>query len=163
MASPVDPSRNRAVDGFTLIEVIVVLSIIAVLAVVSFSAFAPAYNRSRAAWQRDDIERQLGELPQRVRQNGRGGILTSRSGDDLPDETIVGVEGAPVARGGTEAWQVLRLRLPAGWRLEVDRPIFYHFTGACEGGEVVLRARGTLLRYVLTAPLCRPVASDAPA
>jgi prepilin-type N-terminal cleavage/methylation domain-containing protein len=147
--------------GFTLIEMLVVLAIIAVLGTLAYTYVMPLYARARMAYERDDLERQMRELPQRVRLSGHGGILTSRSGDNLPEGTIIEVEGAARTGNALERWQVLRLDLPEAWRLRVIRPIFYHFSGTCEGGEVEFAAASQTLRYVLTAPLCRPIPADA--
>jgi prepilin-type N-terminal cleavage/methylation domain-containing protein len=147
-------------DGFTLIEVTVVLAIVAALVAIAYTYFAPLTVRARAAFERDDLERQLLELPQRVRLSGRGGILTSRSGDNLSDGTILTVEGVAKAGNALEEWQVLRLELPKGWHLRVAQPIFYHFSGACEGGEVLFQLSPMSLRYLLVPPLCRPIRSD---
>ena len=156
------PRRGgRREGGFTLIEIIVVLAIVAGLSVIAYAAFIPGYARVRAAYERDDLERQLLEIPQRVRRSGHGGILTSRSGDNLPEGTVIEVEGVRGGEKSIEDWQVLRLALPAGWRLNVPEPILYHFSGSCEGGEVIFALPPLVLRYALAAPLCRPVSQDA--
>src|SRR5579872_4482534 len=125
-------SRSAAINqhGFTLIEVVVVLAIIATLSIVAYAVVMPAYVRVEVAYQRDDIERQLLELPQRVRLAGYGGILTGRSGDALPNQVAIAVEGVSEAERSIEDWHVLRLALPAGWRLRVAAPILYHFSGS---------------------------------
>ena len=150
-------SRN---GGFTLVETVVVLAIVAGMSVIAYAAFMPGYTRVKAAYDRDDFERQLLELPQRVRLSGHGGILTSRSGDNLPDDAIIAVTGVPDAEKAIEDWRVVRLSLPAGWRLRVAEPILYHFSGSCEGGEVVFELPPVSLHYELTAPLCRPISRD---
>jgi prepilin-type N-terminal cleavage/methylation domain-containing protein len=156
-----DRTGRRVERGFTLVEIMVVLVIIAAVGGIAYSVFVPIYARARIAWERDDIERQLFEMPQRARQNGRGGILTGQSGEALADNTLLVVEGSPLAGKGMEQWQVMRLRIPPGWALEIDRPVFYHFSGACEGGEVSFRAPdGVPLHYRLAAPLCRPIRTD---
>lgn len=159
-----DPTSRQAAReqrGFTLIEVIVVLAIIAGLSVVAYAVVMPAYASIQAAYQRDDIERQLLELPQRVRLGGYGGILTSRSGERLPDRAAIDVEGVSEAEKSVEGWRVLRLALPPGWRMRLAAPILYHFSGSCEGGEVLFTLPSVVLRYDLTAPLCRPIRRDA--
>ena len=161
MDQRVNGRRGKPDGGFTLIEMVVVLAIIAGLLVLAYAAFIPAYTRARAAYQRDDLERQLLELPQRVRLSGYGGILTSRSGDNLPDNTPIAVAGVPGATEFVEDWRVLRLSLPPGWRLRVPKPILYHFSGSCEGGEVSFELPPLALHYQLTAPLCRPIRRDA--
>ena len=45
--------------------------------------------------------------------------------------------------------------------MQVPTPVYYHFTGACDGGEVVFSLSALSLRYVLTSPLCRPILADA--
>jgi prepilin-type N-terminal cleavage/methylation domain-containing protein len=152
--------RGHAQRGFTLIEVLVVLAILATLAVIAYAAAAPMTARVRAAFARDDFERQLLELPQRVRRSGRGGVLTSRSGDDLPEGTPLPVEGR-AASDPLEEWQVVRIDVAKPWRLQVPRPIYYHGSGACDGGEVAFLLPPVALRYVLTAPLCRPIYDNA--
>jgi prepilin-type N-terminal cleavage/methylation domain-containing protein len=147
--------------GFTLIEVIVVLAIVAGLLAIAYAAIIPGYARVRAAYERDDLERQLLELPQRVRLSGYGGILNDRSGDNLPDDAIIAVEGVSEAEKSIEDWRVLRLSLPAGWRMRVAAPILYHFSGSCEGGEIAFASASAVLRYELAAPLCRPISRDA--
>ena len=153
--------RGAPEGGFTLIEMVVVLAITAGLLVLAYAAFIPGYLSAKAAYQRDDLERQLLELPQRVRLGGYGGILTSRSGDNLADDAPVGVSDVPAATQFVEDWRVLRLSLPPGWRLRVPKPIFYHFSGSCEGGEVSFELPPLALHYQLAAPLCRPVRRSA--
>jgi general secretion pathway protein G len=152
------PRRSQA--GFTLIEVIVVLAIIAMLGAVAFTFFPTLTVRVRAALDQDDLEQQLRELPQRVRLSGYGGVLTSQSGDNLPEGTPLPVEGSAKFGAALEPWRVLRIDLPAKWRMRLEKPIFYHFTGVCEGGEVIFALPPVSLRYVLTPPLCRPIRSD---
>ena len=142
---------RASAPGFTLVEVIVLLVIIASLTALAYSFMVPFGARVQAAFARSDLEHQLLELPQRVRLSGHGGILTSQSGD---------VEGA-LPEAGLEAWQVLRMTLPDGWRLRIDKPIVYHLSGSCEGGEVILARPPEMLRYELVAPLCRPARADA--
>jgi prepilin-type N-terminal cleavage/methylation domain-containing protein len=152
--------RSGGADGFTLIELLVVLAIVAGLAAVGYAVMIPGYSRARAAYVRDDLERQLLELPQRVRTSGHGGILTSQSGENRPDGATVPVKGITSAEQSIEDWRVLRLALPAGWVMRVGAPIFYHFSGSCEGGEVVFLHPPIALRYRLAPPLCRPLGDD---
>ena len=60
-----------------------------------------------------------------------------------------------------ESWPVLRLDLPEGWSMQVPKPIIYHFNGTCDGGEITFSVPPLSVTYSLTAPLCRPVLSNA--
>lgn len=135
--------------GFTLIEVMVVLALIAALLAIALPQFVRLYTRVRVAFERRDLEHQLFELPQRVRAAGRAGVLAA---PQTPRAALLH-DADPL---GLQRPLRLRLHLPRGWRVKVPKPIFYHFTGACDGGVVVLSLPPVSLRYVLTSPLCRP-------
>lgn len=146
--------------GYTLLELLVVLAVLAAIVAVAVPRFLQLYARVSFAFQRDDVERQLLELPQEVRRSGRGGILFDPSAGVHPGDTAAAAATVGSARA-FEEWQPLRMELPGNWSLRVPNPILYHFTGACEGGEVILTVAGLSNRYVLTPPLCRPRLADA--
>ncbi len=143
--------RTADSSGFTLIELVIVVAVLAALVAVAIPEFSRLYARVRIALERDDIERQLTELPQRVQASGRGGIPRCR-------EHRQTAPAAPPADGQLEQWQALGFDLPEGWKMQVPAPVFYHFTGACDGGEIVFSLSALSLRYVLTAS---PVPADA--
>jgi prepilin-type N-terminal cleavage/methylation domain-containing protein len=147
--------------GFTLLELLIVLAIMAGLLAIAVPQFSRLYDRVSASFERGDLERQMLELPQLVRQRGQGGVLLDPSvevtpGGEAPDR-------ARPENSGFEQWQRLRLNLPPGWEMRVPKPVFYRFTGACSGGEVDFSLPPTVLRYNLIPPLCRPLLADADA
>ena len=120
--------------------VLVILSALAGLAMPAIGRMAAGFRQDG---ERQAIERQLRLLPLKMRQNGDDGWL------------VDGETGPPA--GG----RPLVIDLPADWRLQPARPIRYHPSGACDGGEVMLSHAGLRWRYVLTPPLCRPRQFDA--
>src|SRR5262245_54903464 len=121
------PPSHRS-DGFTLLELLVVLTIIAGLVAVAVPAFSEVYARVRAAFERTDLERQLQQLPQRVRISGRAGILID------PVDGLTSFDTQPRGLSITsqlERPERLRLVLPKDWTIRVPAPIFYHYNGAC--------------------------------
>jgi type II secretory pathway pseudopilin PulG len=134
----------------------VVLALIAVLLAIAAPQFVRLYARARVAFEREDLERQLFELPEKVRTAGRAGVLADPRAPDS------GSGGPGPGGADLEDPQRLSLDLPRDWAVEVPKPIFYHFTGACDGGEVIFSLPPLSLRYVLSPPLCRPRLADAP-
>ena len=126
-----------------------VLALIAALMAIAFPQFLRLYARVRVSFEREDLERQLAELPEEVRTAGREAVLADPS--------------APMPAGDADpaAPRRLSLDLPQNWTVRVPKPILYHFTGACDGGEVVLSLPPVSLHYVLTPPLCRPRLANA--
>jgi prepilin-type N-terminal cleavage/methylation domain-containing protein len=143
--------------GFTLIELLVVLAIMAGLSAIAYPQVVTWYAGVRAAFARSDLEQQLNALPQQVRASGRAGILADPTAS--PQDVAQAAAGDPAL--GLERPRLLRLRLPSGWHMRVPRPVLYHFTGACDGGEVVFSLPPVSLRYRLRQPLCLPRLADA--
>lgn len=121
-----------------MLVVLVVVAALTGLAVPATGRLAASF---RLASERQQVERQLRELPLTMRQSGRDGLLTE---GEAPPAMIR-----------------LTLDLPKDWSLHTERPIRYHFTGACDGGEVVISRSSEHWHYQLTPPLCRPRQIDA--
>lgn len=134
------PSAARAPNGFTLLEMLVVLAVLGLLAALAFPALGTAWDRARFAFGRDTIERELDLLPLRAYTQARRLVL------DYP-------EGAPPEGAGAES---VRLPLPEGWTLATQAPIVFTETGVCLGGEVAVALGGERYTYRLEAPRCRP-------
>ena len=134
--------------GFTIFELLVVIVIMGTLLTIAYPAFSRVYSRIRMAFEIDDIRRQMSQLPYEVRQSGADGILDAQSGETLLSEDAA----------ATEQSRRLRIILPNGWRMSIPTPIRYHFSGACDGGEVTFTLPPSSIHYQLAPPLCRPIA-----
>jgi prepilin-type N-terminal cleavage/methylation domain-containing protein len=149
------PAARPAEAGFTLLELLVVLVIVAGLVALTTPVFSGVFARVRLAFERDDVERQLLVLPAQVRRDGRSAVLMQ--GDATAAATFM------PAGPNAETWPTLNLDLPAGWSMQVPKPIIYHFNGTCDGGEITFSVPPLSVTYSLTAPLCRPIVNNAAA
>jgi prepilin-type N-terminal cleavage/methylation domain-containing protein len=149
-------SSHPAPAGFTLLELLIVLAIMAGLIAIAVPQFTRLYSRLRASYDRADLEQQLLQLPQLVRQRGRDGVLL----DPARGNSVGDADAAKAQNGELEQWESLPIDVPPGWSMRVPKPVYYRFTGACSGGEVEFLLPPTLLRYNLTPPLCRPRLAD---
>ncbi len=143
-------------SGFTLIELMIVLAILASLAAIAFPGLIRIYASVTASFEQQDLERQLLALPQQMRLAGSNGILADPS-DSIPAPDASGSATETKSDNVFGGWQRLQLDLPNGWSMSVPQPIIYHFTGTCDGGEVIFSLPPVSLSYDLVAPLCRPL------
>lgn len=140
--------------GFTLFELLIVIAILATLVGIALPQLNRLFAAVVASFQRTDIERELLELPQRVRQRGRNGVLFNPAKADAATEQAERRTSKPGS--DVEEWEHLKIDLPPGWIMSMPSPIFYRLTGSCSGGEVDLSYPPVSYRYTLLAPLCRP-------
>ncbi len=126
-------------QGFTLLEVLVVLILLGVLTSLALPRLLTAYESIQAAYDRDEVLAQLGLLGYRALRLGRGFELGEYPfPPELPPE-----RRAP-------------LELPEGWSLRAEPPIRYQASGVCRGGQVELRYASQLYALDLKPPFCRP-------
>jgi len=130
-------SIPRRKNGFTLIEILVVMVIIGLLAGVALPRLFAISQRYEIAAQRKSLLTEIGNLGYRAYSSGRSLELTST---------------------GTSTANASPIVVPHRWRLEVPQPIHYSFNGICGGGVVILTGPdGTQEEIHLAPPLCRPV------
>lgn len=131
--------RLRAARGFTLLELLVVLSILGVATALA----APAVSGSIDAWRRqaavDAVVEQVRGWPADARSAGRPLLVT-----DDPD-----------------AADRAELSVPEGWELVVPQPWRVRANGACEGGMLQLLRNGSSVELEVLAPFCEIAAGEA--
>lgn len=138
-ATPRGP-RAFPSQGFTLLEIIVVLAIMGLVAAVATPAVVRGIDSWRRQAQADALMDQLRGLPSRARATGRPIEVSaaSLSGDSPP------------------------LRVDAGWTLAVPEAWWVQANGVCQGGRVELHGDdGRVLALEATAPFCDPRVPDA--
>ena len=138
---------SRAARGFTLIEILVVLTIIAMLAGLVTPALFNVARRFEISAQRQKIVVEIAQLGYRAYVTGQPLVL----GKSADSGAASG--GAPVKPA---------LALPDGWQLEAGPPITYSFGGVCSGGAITLidpdKGRHDIR---LKPPRCKPeIAAD---
>ncbi len=127
---------QRQIAGFSLLELLVVLSLLGLLTAITFPNFVNLYESVRSRLQIDQIIDDI---------NGLGYSAFNSSSEIVLDNIPESAER-----------QIAPINLPAGWRLAVLNPIRYLQNGACQGGEIRLFFEDELIITTeLSPPFCR--------
>jgi prepilin-type N-terminal cleavage/methylation domain-containing protein len=136
---------RRATDpgGFSLLELIIALTIMGLLGALAMPSLIRITDRTRFSLDRQDLERQLDQLPQIAVSQGRNLVLTSTPTNDGTVLPPTGAEQDPYP-----------VKVPDGWRITVDAPIRYRYDGTCSGGKIRVALADSEAKYVMNPPLC---------
>jgi prepilin-type N-terminal cleavage/methylation domain-containing protein len=127
---------KRDKNGFTLLEMLVVLALIAALVGLAAPSMGKMLDRFSEATTWRDVEASLNDLPYRTFATGRALVIDA---DNVRQFTP---------------------SLPADWKIVVVGAIRYRETGWCEGGRMTItNAEGVVREYALVAPRCEARAS----
>ena len=136
---------RRAVAGFTLVELTVVLALMALLAGLALPNMARLYDAFAWRAERDGIVDQFAHLGRRALARGQAYAIVA---PDAPDT------------GQYADYAPYRVNLPPGWRLQVLAPVLVRANGVCLGGELrVTHDTGAAIDLVLEPPFCSVAAN----
>ncbi len=123
---------SAARQGFSLLELLIVLTLLGLLAALVGPPLQRTYDRLVESSARDDVFRQLESLPVRVRATGRA--LEIPRGGRLPAGLI---------------------ELPAGWVVQAEQPLRIERSGVCRASRMRIRGMTGQWTVALLAPYCR--------
>lgn len=124
-------------NGYTLLELLIVLFIISLVTALIMPRLVNMYSRWQAAYERDEVFARLGGLGYLAYQQGNSFDLTQWP---LPADA-----------------EQIPLDLPLGWSLTTQAPIHFFAHGACSGGSVFLQYQEEQsFQLELHPPFCQP-------
>ena len=119
--------QQRRIEGFTLLELMVVIGLISVISGVVFPGLLRLYDSVTASVQEEEIVSQINGL----------GRLAWETGRELDLGSAL-------------------LDLPEGWQVVTANRVRYRSNGVCLGGQVQLIRNGVVRRDArLSPPYCR--------
>lgn len=125
-------------EGYTLIEIVLVLFIVGLLSGLAVPRLTTIYDNLQVAFTRDEIFAQLSHLSYQAFHQARDLTLTT-----YPLQKQENTQDS------------LPLELPVGWQIQAKEPILFHANGVCTGGTVYLYYQNLEFRVQLTPPFCQ--------
>lgn len=116
-------------DGFTLVEVLVVLILLGLTSALVLPKFPAIYERFKSRAEQDAFFQGLGVLPLKAYTQQHTIVLSQSTASQL-------------------------LELPPGWQLRIEKPIVYKANGVCMGGNLSYTAKGITTQIKLAPPYC---------
>ncbi len=160
--TPLEERRARATrpgaDGFTLLELLVVLLLMAIIAALAAPNLGRLYTSIQGRTERDYILDQFAGLGRTALRHGRTYVVSSTLASGPQSGTSP--EPRTVAPSDPEA-DPYTIDLPTGWSMELSRPLLVKANGVCLGTGLTLHHEGGVdIRLALEPPYCRVPAHD---
>lgn len=123
-------------QGFTLLELLVVLFLLSLLTGLTLPYLAKVYDSVQFAYEREEVLMQLSRLSYLAFREHRDFKLVNyppQSKDDNPPS----------------------LEWPKGWQITSEAPIDFFANGVCQGGIVQIQYQEKTFKAQLIAPFCQ--------
>ena len=135
-------ARFSPEDGFSLMELLVVLAIVALVGAIAVPNLSGLVGSAALATERERILNQFASLGVEAMQQNRSFAVLGTDVADPPPHP--------------DEFEPYQFPLPEGWEVRVEEPILVRANGVCGGGRVTLRhADAPPVEFELTPPLCR--------
>ena len=139
----------RAAGGFTLLEMLIVLSLVAIIAAIAAPNMERLYAGIGVKTERDYILDQFANLGLMALRDGQTYVVLSSVPNDA--QVATAPQGAADQSIGFNA-KPLEVDLPEGWTIHLDQPLLIRASGVCLGANLALHREGTIEAQVAFEP-----------
>jgi prepilin-type N-terminal cleavage/methylation domain-containing protein len=139
-------------QGFSLFELLIVLALIGMAAAV----FGPSlFNQIDAARERSTRDQVLSQITALAAIAQREGSAYAMGAPKPDDPVMPGVKAGEVFNPAALDVQAKRIEIPEGWKVIVERPIYFSANGYCSGGRFeIVAPSGVTEAFAIAAPFC---------
>jgi len=141
--------------GFTLLEMLSVLFIIGVAASLALPNLSLLFDRIKFSNERETVFREINLLPYQALSQNQDLVLIDEiinKKNNIEEINLENYLDSPYISANLAPAEI---NLPSGWKITLEKPIFYKASGFCNGGLIALSIKELRYNFTLSPPYCQ--------